>query len=82
MLTEVKNNKLIITIDIDERVSSTGKTFLVASETARDETYKGKDNMKVQVNATIRNPDYVKPTAAEKVVATKAEIAKLQEAIA
>lgn len=84
MSTEIKvnGNKLVITLDINERVSSTKKSILIASDTVRGATYKGKDTMTVAVNAYFKNPEFVKPTAAEQTTATQAQINKLQEAIA
>ncbi|KKL52694.1 hypothetical protein LCGC14_2282880 [marine sediment metagenome] len=86
MATEIKvsadGKKLVVTLDIAERVSSSGKTLLVASDTVRGAEYKGEDKLTVAVNAYFKNPDYVKPTAAEKVVAVKAQIADLQSTIA
>ncbi|MEK0337066.1 MAG: hypothetical protein QQN41_06490, partial [Nitrosopumilus sp.] len=82
MKTEIKNGNLIITVPVDERESGSGKTILVASETARGETYKGKDILTVQVNAYFKNVAYVKPTVAEKAATTKAQIAELQSTLA
>ena len=83
-MTEVKVDgiKLVITLDIDERVSGSQKTILVASDTVRNATYKGKDNLTVAVNAYFKNAAYVKPTAAEKLTATKAQITELQASLA
>lgn len=82
MATEVKNDgkKLVITMDINERVSASGKTVLIASDTVKA-AYKDQV-LTVAANAYFKNPQYVKPTHAEKVAATKAEIAKLEAAIA
>ena len=82
MKTEIKNGNLIITVPVDERESGSGKTILVASETAKGEMYKGKGNMTVAVIAYFKNAAYVKPTVAEKLTATKAQITELQASIA
>ena len=53
------NVVLEIKTDGPRRVSSTGKTLLVATG-----SYITSDGVKVAINATVPNPDYVKPAKA------------------
>jgi hypothetical protein len=56
---EIVGTDAVITVPLGnpQRPSSSGKTFLVASG------YTNVNGIRVQVNATVKNPAYVKPAA-------------------
>ncbi len=66
MIVELKNGKLVITIDANVKnpmVSESGKTLSVASTrgAAGTSIMVKESPLVVNVNAYIRNPDYIKP---------------------
>jgi hypothetical protein len=65
MKAELKSGNLVITIPYSEKgtLSSSNKTFLVASSHGGRPVDVGGKQVTISVNAYVKNPDYVKQAA-------------------